>query len=442
MATTKSSKAIGRNGTWRNWGHTAQAKPANVYSPANTGGVSALVSSAAQQGRTIRMIGAGHSFTSTAVADDMMLLPDNLQGVRHIDPAGGSITVEAGINLTRLCEVLHSHGLALTNMGDIRVQSLAGALQTGTHGTGRDTGTFADMVTGLELVVGDGSVITTSATQNPDIFNAARVGLGAFGIVTAVTLAVEPAFRLRAHEAPAKFDEVVESFDEWTATHDHVEFYWFPHTEGCYVKYNDRTTDPAAPPSAFKSWWEEDFMANTVFGATCRFSRTAPGYTPFVNKIAAKALSDRTYTDDSWRVFTSPRRVRFAEMEYALPRESLLPALADVKKLLSEGPWRISFPIEVRSVPGDTSWLSPATGRDTGYIAVHAFDRTDRDWFLAVEAIMRGYQGRPHWGKINTRTAADLRPAYPNWDKAMAVRDQLDPQRVFANVYTRAVLGE
>lgn len=427
---------------WQNWARTATATPRDVIEATDAAHVSELVARAAADGRTIRMIGSGHSFTSTAVANDVMVTPGRLTKVRGVDADAGRITVEAGIDLTTLCQVLDSHGLALTNMGDVRVQTLAGALQTGTHGSGRDTGTFADMVTELELVLPDGSIVTVNADQDADLFNSARVGLGAFGIVTAITLAVEPRFRLHAHEFPASFQEVSDSFDAWTAAHDHVEFYWFPHTDRCLVKHNDRTYDEAQPPGKFANWWEEEFLANTVFGAMCRLGRAAPGYIPILNKVAGKVLSERDYVNDSWLVFTSPRNVRFREMEYALPRSALLPALSRIRTLIDDRHWRISFPVEVRSVPGDTSWLSPATERDTGYLAFHAFDRTEYDWFVAVEDVLREYNGRPHWGKMHTRRHDDLAPAYPKWENAMRVRDRVDPGRVFANDYTRTVLGE
>lgn len=427
---------------WRNWARIQTATPVQVLTPETTAEVADIVLRAASDGRTVRMIGSGHSFTATAVANDIMLTPAKLNRVRNIDFEARRITVDSGINLTDLCVALDDAGLALTNMGDIRVQTLAGALQTGTHGTGRSSGTLAAMVTELELVIGDGTIVTVNDHNDPDLFNSARVGIGAFGIVTGITLAVEPKFRLTAHEFPSDYATVRANFDQWTQEHDHVEFYWFPHTEGCYVKHNDRTDDPPDPPGKFAAWWEDQFLSNTLLGAVCRLGRAAPGYIPIINKISAKALSDRTYTDDSWLVFTSPRSVRFSEMEYSLPREELLTALDEVKALIEKEGWRISFPIEVRALPGDDAWLSPATGRDSGYLAFHAFERTDRSWFVEVEKVLRAHRGRPHWGKLHTRTSDDLAPSYPHWEQAMQVRDRVDPHRVFANEYTETVLGD
>lgn len=427
--------------TWRNWSRLESARPKTVISPDSVEQVSDIVAAATQSGRKVRMIGSGHSFTGAAVANDLMLTPGGLSGVRSIDQANSAITVDAGIGLTSLCLALEGAGLAMSNMGDVRVQTLAGALQTGTHGTGRDAGTFASMVAGLELVTANGEVLNASLEENEELFRSATVGLGAYGILTGVTLNVEPGFRLHAHEFPATFDETLDNLNDWVAEHDHTEVYWFPHTEVCSVKLNDRTQDQPAPLSKRRAWFDDQFLANTVYGGLCRFTRTAPGYTGPINRFVAKLLSDRQFTDESWKVFTSERSVRFAEMEYALPREALIPALRDVKQLLDDGPWHISFPIEVRVIPGDESWLSPSFGRDTGYIAIHAFDRTDRSYFEPVEAIMKSYGGRPHWGKLHTRTAADLADSYPHWDQAQDIRKRLDPTGTFSNDYTTTVLG-
>lgn len=428
---------------WRNWAGTVEARPAKVITPQSTEDVREAIVGALEGQRRIRMVGAGHSFTGAAQADDIMLLPDGLGGVRSVDPAAGTITVGAGIDLTTLCRELDTRGLALTNMGDIRVQALAGAFQTSTHGTGRESGTFAQMVRGLELVDGTGRIRQVTAESDPDAFNAARVGIGAFGVITAATLAVEPAFRLHASEHPASLPEVLDSFDGWAAEHDHVEFYWFPHTESALVKRNDRTYDPPDPPGAARAWLDDEFLSNTVFGLLCRAGRRFPGVIPSVNSLSGKVLSAREYTDVSWKVFTSPRRVRFVEMEYAIPREALIPTLRSIRDRIDVSDWRVSFPLEVRTVPGDTPWLSTAYGRDTAYIAAHMYVGTPYSaYFGALEEILVDAGGRPHWGKMHTRTAEQLAAAYPRFADAMAVRDQLDPERIFANDYTARVLGD
>ncbi len=427
---------------WTNWSRIQSADPVRVETPRSVEQVSDAVRRAAHDGLTVRMVGSGHSFTGVAIAEGVQLLPQGLCGIRSVDRETGVVTVDAGIDLTTLCVELHARGLALVNMGDIRVQTLAGALQTGTHGTGRASGALASQVLALELVLADGSVTTVSREHDPDLFDAARVGLGAFGVLTAVTLQTRPAFLLEAKEEPARLDEVLEGVDAWSAEHDHVEFYWFPHTDRCLLKRNDVVDGPPDPLPRFREWLDDELLANTVYGVVNRIGRRSPAAVPRLNAVAGSLLSARTYTDISYRVFTSPRSVRFNEQEYAIPRAALVAAVREVVGLIERSPWRISFPIEVRMLPADDAWLSTAHGRDTAYLAVHTFEGTPYDdYFRGVEAIMREHDGRPHWGKLHTRTAADLAPAYPRWAEAMAVRDRVDPHRRFANPYLDQVLG-
>ena len=371
-----------------------------------------------------------------------MLRPGGLRAVRSVDEAAGEVTVEAGCRLGDLNEYLHTRGLALANMGDIQEQTVAGAIQTGTHGTGRDLGGIAAQVTALELVLADGSIVTCSADHAPELFQAARIGLGALGVLTAVTFQVVPAFLLTAREEPMGWAEVIARLDELSTSNEHFEFYWFPHTDGCLTKRNNRSDGPARPLSRWRHQLDDEFLSNTLFGATCRLGQRYPAVIPAINGIAGKALSARTYTDASYRVFTSPRRVRFKEQEYAIPREHLAGALTAVRDLFTRHDWRISFPIEVRVAPGDDVWLSTAYGRSTAYIAIHVFHTAPhQEYFREVEALMTPLGGRPHWGKLHTRDAAYLRGAYPRFADFTRLRAELDPARRFANPYLEQVLG-
>jgi FAD-linked oxidoreductase len=402
--------------------------------------VARAVTDAGRQGVPVRMVGSGHSFTPAAVTDGVLLLPGGLTAIRSVDPAAGTVTVEAGCRLATLNEELAAHGLALANMGDIAEQTVAGAIQTGTHGTGRDLGGIAAQVAGLELVLADGTV--TTCGQGDAVFDAARVGLGALGVVTAVTFRVVPAFLLAAHEEPMPWPEVVARLDELTAANEHFEFYWFPHTEGCLTKQNNRSDGPARPLPAWRYRLDDEFLSNTVFALTCRLGHRFPRVIPAVNTVAGKALGARSYTDAAHRVFTSPRRVRFKEQEYAVPREHLAAVLAEVRALFARHDWRISFPIEVRVAPADDVWLSTAYGRDSAYLAFHVFHASPHEeYFAAVESVMSAAGGRPHWGKLHTRDAGYLAAAYPRFGDFCALRDKLDPGRRFANAYTRQVLG-
>jgi L-gulono-1,4-lactone dehydrogenase len=438
---------------WRNWAGNVTAHPRRIASPGSAEQVADEIRRAAADGLTVRMTGTGHSFTPTAVTDGVLLRPDQLTAIRSVDAAAGTVTVEAGCPLRVLNAALLAHDLSLANMGDIQVQTVAGATQTGTHGTGRDVGGMAAQVAGLELALADGRIVSCSAAEpsggisfpdgSPaDVFGAARVGLGALGVVTAVTFRVVPAFLLEAREEPMTWSQVISRLDELTGDNEHFEFYWFPHSEGCLTKRNNRTAGPARPLPRWRYLLDDEFLSNSVFGLTCQLGRAMPALIPAVNSAAARALGTRTYADAAYRVFTSPRRVRFKEQEYAIPRETLSDVLGEVRALFQRRDWRISFPIEVRVTPRDDVWLSTAYGRDSAYIAIHVFHSAPHEqYFSDVEAVMASVGGRPHWGKMHTRDAAYLAASYPRMADFLAVRDLLDGERRFGNEYLRRVLG-
>jgi len=428
--------------TWRNWAGLASAAPARVVTPADPDEVVAAVRAARDEGRRVKMVGSGHSFTDVAVTDGVLLLPDRLSGIRGVDREAMTVTVLAGTPLHVLNDRLHALGLALHNLGDIDRQTVAGAVSTGTHGTGGRRASLSAQVTALELVDGEGRLRTCSAGTEPDLFAAARVGLGALGVLTAVTFAVEQAFTLEAVEEPMPLDEAVDRYDELVDGNDHVDLYWFPHTDRALVKRDNRTTEPPRPLSRSRERLEDVFLANTVFGWVNRAGNAVPAAVPALNRLSARALSARRYSDASHRVFCSPRTVRFREMEYAVPREAGMEALAEVRALIARSGLRIGFPVEVRCTPGDEAWLSPAYRRESVFLAFHVNRQTDHTaYFTAVEEVLRAYDGRPHWGKLHTRTAPDLAPAYPRWDDVARVRDRVDPDRAFANAYLDRVLG-
>ncbi|WP_042393828.1 D-arabinono-1,4-lactone oxidase [Streptacidiphilus carbonis] len=429
-------------GTWSNWAGNQTARPRRTVTPASVEELAAAVRGAAEDGLPVKAVGSGHSFTAIAATDGVLVRPERLTAIREIDHRGGTVTVESGLPLEKLNLLLEHAGLALTNMGDIMVQTVAGATSTGTHGTGRSSASLAAQIKALEIVLADGTVTRCSPTENAELFAGARLGLGALGVVSAVTFGVEPAFQLTALEQPMSFSEVTGRFEELAAENEHFEFYWFPHTEGCTTKRNNRSEGPAAPLPPFKKWLDDEFISNTVWEGACRVGRRFPGTIPGIARIASKAWSERSYTDVSYKVFTSPRRVRFVEMEYAVPREAATTVLGDLKALVERSGWRISFPVEVRVAPADDLWMSTASGRDTAYIAVHLYRGTvDPGYFTEVEKIMTAHQGRPHWGKLHTRDAEYLAGVYPHFGAFTALRDKVDPERRFGNDYLRRVLG-
>jgi FAD-linked oxidoreductase len=392
----------------------------------------------------IKAVGAGHSFTGIAVAPGVQLDLEDLSGIVDVDPERGRVTLAAGTHLHQLPRLLRPHGLALENMGDIDRQTIAGATSTGTHGTGGSFGGLATQVVGLTLVTGTGELLRIDEAENADLLPAARLGLGALGVIVDVTLQCVPAYLLQAVERPEPLQETLDGYLERSAREDHFEFYWFPHTGTALTKTNTRLPLSAErrPLSRTGRWIDDELLANGVYRGVCALGTVAPAVIPPFSRLAQRMTGNRDFTDYSPSVFVTNRTVRFREQEYALPREAVPAALAEVKALIERRGWRISFPIEVRSAAADDLWLSTAYGRESGYIAVHRYYREDqREYFSAVEEIMVAHDGRPHWGKLHTRGADDLRALYPRFDDFLAVRDRLDPDRRFENAYLRRVLG-
>ncbi|UUU39543.1 D-arabinono-1,4-lactone oxidase [Streptomyces sp. NBC_00162] len=428
---------------WRNWAGNVSATPARTVTPASVGELQEEVRRAAEQGLRVKAVGTGHSFTAAAATDGVLVRPQALAGIHSIDRAAGTVTVAAGTVLKDLNVALAKEGLSLTNMGDIMEQTVSGATSTGTHGTGRDSASIAAQIRGLELVTADGRLLTCSEKEHPEVFAAARLGIGALGIVTAITFAVEPVFFLTAREEPMGFDRVTAEFDQHFAENEHFEFYWFPHTGNCNTKRNNRSQGPAAPPGPVSSWIEDELLSNGIFQVVNSLGRAVPATIPAIARVASRALSARAYTDIPYKVFTSPRRVRFVEMEYALPRERVVEALRELRAMVDRSGLRVSFPVEVRTAPADDITLSTASGRETAYIAVHMYRGTPyQAYFTAAERIFTAHGGRPHWGKVHTRDAEYLAGVYPRFAEFTALRDRLDPDRVFGNDYLRRVLGD
>jgi FAD-linked oxidoreductase len=429
------------SGEWRNWAGDQVCRPAAVEHPATVAEVADAIGRAREGGRTVRVAGAGHSFTDTALTDGTLLRLDRMRRLLEVDSVSGLTRVEAGISLNELSEALWAHGLAFENLGDIDVQSIAGATATGTHGTGSRLRNLSAGLREVELVTGDGSTVRVSADADPDAWRAARVSVGALGVVTAVTLQAVPAFTLEGVDSTAPLEDVLGRVDELADAVDHFEFYVFPHSPLALTRTNRRVDGPPAPPSRARGWFDDVLLRNHVFGLAVATGRRAPRLIPQINRLLARASGTTRRVDRSYRVFASPRRVRFTEMEYALPRERAAEAVRAVLAVAERSDLAVPFPIEVRFVAPDDALLSPAGGRETCYIAVHMYRGMEwAPYFRAVEDVMNGFAGRPHWGKRHFQTAATLAPRYPEWERFQDVRRRLDPDGVFANAYVQRTL--
>ena len=422
---------------WTNWAGTHTCVPVAIERPKSAREVGAAVRRAAEAGRTVRAAGAGHSFSPCVPTDGTLVRIDRLDRILDADPASGLVKAEAGITLAALNAGLEARGLALPNLGDIDAQSLAGALATGTHGTGARLQNLSAQVEALELVDGTGGRRTLS---DGDLLRAARVGLGSLGIVTAVTLRCVPAFRLRGVDASLPLEEVLDGLDERVDAHDHFEFWTFPHSPLALTRTNDRTDAPVSAPGPRRAWVHDVLLDNHALELLSRTGRRFPRAIPRINRLAAAAASGRERVDASHRIFASPRLVRFDEMEYAIPREHAAEAVRGAREILERHP--VNFPVELRFVAADDALLSPAHGRDTAYVAVHVFQGMDGEPpFREVERLMAGWGGRPHWGKRSFLAARELRTRYPKWDAFAAARAELDPEGRFENPWARRTLG-
>ncbi|MDT4989715.1 MAG: L-gulono,4-lactone dehydrogenase [Micromonosporaceae bacterium] len=429
--------------SWSNWAGTASSTATRVAYPTSRAEVVDVVIAAADDDLPVKAVGSGHSFTAAAATSGVRVQLDSLSSLIAVDPANRLVTVQAGMALSTLNAILAGHGLALPNLGDVDTQTISGALATGTHGTGDALGGLATFVEALEIVSGTGDVIRCSAVSAPDVFHAALVNVGALGIVTELTLRCVDAFTLRADERPADVSAVLTDLDSHIAANDHFEFYWFPYTDRAQIKRNNRVPVSDAPLPAWRGWLDDEFLSNRVFAGACRLGRAVPNLVPTITRLSARALTARIYTGPSHEVFCTPRRVRFVETEYALPRAALPEVFAGLRRIVDSLPFKVVFPVEVRFTAADDIWLSHSYGRDSAYIAIHQYVGMPYEpYFRAFGDLAATFAGRPHWGKQHYQDVAYLATVYPRLADFLAVRDGLDPAGRFTNPYLSRVLGE
>ena len=430
---------------WTNWGGTYSCTPTRIESPATEHEIVAILRTARERGERVKVIGSGHSFTDIGCTDGCLIRLDRYNRVLSVDQEKSTITAQAGITILQLSAALAEVGLAMENMGDVGYQSIAGAISTATHGTGERFRNISSQVVALSIVQADGEMLHCSSESNADVFNVARVGLGALGVLSTVTLRCVPAFNIRSVQEPRRVDDLLDAFDELFSTNDHFEFFWWPHTQWAQAITNTRTQDPPSPQqrrTGTRAYINDILLENHAFGIVQRAAQVRRAWIPRLAGFTARTMSRKVMIDRSDRIFANERLVRFAEMEYAVPREHLMPVVREIRRMIELSGLLISFPVEVRAVAADDIPLSPAFGRPTGYVAVHVYHKFEYEpYFREVEAIMNAYQGRPHWGKLHFQTAEALRPRYPQWDRFVEVRNRLDPNGMFQNRYLDQVLG-
>src|SRR5690242_5061227 len=437
MATYKNASKATR---WHNWSDSVRGTPKTVYLPRNIDELAQAMGHYSREGRHVRVVGDGHSFTPLAQTDDVLISLDNMQGVIAIDAERGTARVQAGTRLRLLGDQLLKRGLAQENLGDIDVQSIAGAISTGTHGTGVRFGSIATQVVGLTLVTANGEVIQCSETERPDIFKAAQVSLGALGVIAEVTLRVVPAKRLRFVSRRERVDDVLANLERYKRENSHFEFFWMPYTPWAQMKFLNETDDPPSKGNIFGTL-NKIVLENGLYWVLSETARIARPTTRTISRVSAMGIATVSETDYSHHLFATPRAVKFQEMEYNVPAADFPAVLAEIRAVMKREKFNVHFPIECRFVHSDDIWLSPAYQRESAYLAIHMYKGMPYErYFRAIEPIYQPYGGRPHWGKMHTLDAATLATRYPRWDDFRRVRAALDPNGVFLNDYLRRLL--
>jgi len=427
--------------SWRNWAGNQHASPIAIYQPKTEDEISSVVRHAAERGEGVKAFGSGHSFTSIAVSDSHLLDLSDYGRVLEVDQKRRLVTVQAGIKMTQLCEELYARGLAMEDMGDVAYQSIAGAISTGTHGTGGKFGCIATQIHAMRIVVGNGSVLQCSADENPEVFRAARVGIGALGIVSTITLQCSPAFNLHALEQAKPLDEVMRNLDSYVDGNEHFEFFWQPGARNVFTKQNNRTTELEQALTKWQNFRNDVLIGDIAANSLVKLERLAPAASRWLRRQLPVTVREN-YVDRSYRVFTSERRVKFLEMEYFIPRAAAQDAMQRFRDFLVRTGIVPSMAIEMRFTAADDIPLSMSSGRETCSFAIHVRAHEGyQQYFEDVETLMREFDGRPHWGKLHFQTWETLRPLYPQWDEFQELRARLDPEGCFANPYLDRVLG-
>ena len=388
--------------TWSNWSGRVRCEPREIVRPASERAIADAVRAAAQAGRRVRVAGSGHSFTPLVATGDTLLSLDDWHGIEELDATHCRATIRAGSKIASLGEPLRVHGMGLANQGDVDVQAIAGALSTGTHGTGVALGSLSSQVCALRIVTAGGEVARCDARHDPDLLEAARVSLGALGVLSAATLQLVPAYRLHERVWKVGIEDCLAELADRVARHRHFEFFWYPHRDYAEMKALDPTDAEPDPLEHHKG-----------------------------ERI-----------DWSDRIFPSVRDLRFNEMEYSVPATSGPACFAAVRARMQEKHADVVWPVEYRTVAADSGWLSPMHGRDSVAISIHQDAKLPCDEFFAdVESVFREHGGRPHWGKIHNLRAPDLAPLYPMWERFLDVRKRLDPRGTFLNDHLRELFG-
>jgi L-gulonolactone oxidase len=425
-----------------NWAGNQRARPRRRHAPTSEDEIVSIVRGVRERGETLRVVGAGHSWSDAALSDDNLVTLDRYADVVAVDHDQRRVTVKAGMRLSALVVALDRVGLAMENLGSIAAQTVAGAIATGTHGTGLGHGILATQVVSLRLVDGTGEVHTLCADDGDDLLDAARVSLGCLGVLTELTLRCRDAFDLEERAWSLPFAEVARTLPELAREHEHLKAWWLPHTGRVQIFAFTPTAAPRAGAGR-ASRALDDAINKTVFPAILGVGRALPRTLPELNRLVGRTyFQDRRRVARSDLVFNVAMPPRHLEMEYGIPVDALPEALTDFERLIARHRLHVDMVQEVRFVAPDDCHLSPAHGRESCQLGAYISNPRDRDAFFAgFEALALAADGRPHWGKLFNVGALELAPRFLHWDRFQELRRRFDPDRVFASAFTRRVLG-
>ena len=426
----------------KNWGGNIKWNPTTIAYPSTEEEIQKLVLKAANERKKIRVIGTGHSFTAVCKTDDILISLDKYQGLVNVDKEKVQATVKGGTKLNTLGGLLFQEGMAMENLGDIDVQSIAGTISTGTHGTGKKFGTISTQVIALRFINGKGEIITCSTSENQDLFKAAQVSLGMLGIITEVTLQCVPMYKLALEIKKEPVDAVFTNLQQRLANNRNFEFYWFPYTDTTLAKTTNQVEDTDVDKVNFFNYWTEYVLENYAFKVLCEYGNLFPSKAAAISRFSAKAVSDVKKVAHSHKVYATQRMVRFVEMEYNIPSEAFPDAWKDITKAFEKKQFHVHFPLEVRWVRQDDIYLSPAYDRNATYIACHVYNKKEyKAYFKVLEEIFRAYDGRPHWGKMHTLTPSEIASKYPKLESFLQCRKIHDPDGGFTSTYISQLFG-
>ncbi|XP_030054536.1 L-gulonolactone oxidase [Microcaecilia unicolor] len=429
---------------FQNWAETYGSQPELYFQPTSVEQVKEILDLARQRSKRVKVVGGGHSPSDIACTDDFMIHMNKMNKVLKVDKEKKQVTVEAGILLAELNEELRNYGLALSNLGAVSEVAAAGVIGTGTHNTGIHHGILSTQVVALTMITASGEILECSESTNADLFQAARLHLGALGVILTVTFQCVSAYYLQEIQFSSTLKEVLDNLDEHLQTSEYFRFLWFPHTENVYVLYQDPTDKP---PSSSANWFLDYAIGYYLLEFLLWISTFLPRLVPWINKfffwVLYKGRTERV--DISYKVFNFECRFRQHVQDWAIPIDKTKEALLELKAWLDRNPKVVAhFPVEVRFAQGDNILLSPCFHRDSCYMNIlmhrpYGKDVPFQQYWLEYETIMKKCGGRPHWAKAHTCTSKDFEVMYPGFQKFCSIRESLDPTGMFLNTYLEKV---